>query len=139
VDHKIFDSDYHHFYIDFCFFKIKEDFQGKLKFHNVWQVLACMSVLVRAPEELGRCCSYFAKEPTPQCLTQTFAILRMRQTLQQKKITMTSIANREKKLVDAAFEIATQLLIIGLTVIEDKLQKGVPETISKLAKAGIKL
>jgi len=50
-----------------------------------------------------------------------------------------SMANREKKLVDAALEIERELHIVGLTAIEDKLQKGVPETISKLAKAGIKL
>jgi magnesium-transporting ATPase (P-type) len=51
----------------------------------------------------------------------------------------TSINNREEKLTAVAKEIETGLHIVGATAIEDKLQRGVPETIKKLEEAGIKL
>ena len=51
----------------------------------------------------------------------------------------TSINNREAKLTAAAKDIETGLHIVGATAIEDKLQRGVPETIAKLEQAGIKL
>jgi magnesium-transporting ATPase (P-type) len=51
----------------------------------------------------------------------------------------TSIKDREEKLKKAAFEIEQNIHIVGATAIEDKLQRGVPETIAKLEKAGIKL
>lgn len=51
----------------------------------------------------------------------------------------TSIKGREEKLVDAAMAIESNLHIVGATAIEDKLQRGVPETIVTLEKAGIKL
>lgn len=50
-----------------------------------------------------------------------------------------SIDDREKKLKDVANAMESNLHIVGATAIEDKLQRGVPETISNLAKAGIKL
>ena len=55
-----------------------------------------------------------------------------------KKATL-SIQNREKKLDEAAELIEKNLLILGATAIEDKLQQGVPETIVMLKKAGIKV
>ncbi|KAK4346302.1 hypothetical protein RND71_032641 [Anisodus tanguticus] len=43
-------------------------------------------------------------------------------------------------LVDAAADkIERDLILLGVTAVEDKLQKGVPECIEKLAKAGIKI
>jgi magnesium-transporting ATPase (P-type) len=51
----------------------------------------------------------------------------------------TSINNREEKLTAVAKEIETGLHVVGATAIEDKLQRGVPETIAKLEEAGIKL
>lgn len=43
-------------------------------------------------------------------------------------------------LVDAAADkIERELILLGATAVEDKLQKGVPECISKLANAGIKI
>ena len=59
--------------------------------------------------------------------------------LSKFKEAATSIEDRDKKLTAVAYEIETDLHIVGATAIEDKLQDGVPETISKLEKAGIKL
>nr|KAG5693727.1 hypothetical protein BaRGS_002110 [Batillaria attramentaria] len=47
--------------------------------------------------------------------------------------------NVEKKLEEAAELIERNLVLLGATAIEDKLQDGVPETIYKMAMAGIKL
>ncbi|XP_055677625.1 probable phospholipid-transporting ATPase IA [Lutzomyia longipalpis] len=52
---------------------------------------------------------------------------------------ITSIQNREKKVDDAANLIEINLKLIGATAIEDKLQDGVPETISSLLKAEINI
>jgi magnesium-transporting ATPase (P-type) len=51
----------------------------------------------------------------------------------------TALKNREEKLTAVAKEIERHLHIVGATAIEDKLQRGVPETIAKLEEAGIKL
>ncbi|XP_061165373.1 probable phospholipid-transporting ATPase IA isoform X3 [Saccostrea echinata] len=51
----------------------------------------------------------------------------------------TSLQNRDKKLEEAAELIERNLHLLGATAIEDKLQEGVPETISNLAKADIKI
>jgi phospholipid-transporting ATPase len=50
-----------------------------------------------------------------------------------------SLDNRSDKLEKAAELIEKDLKLLGATAIEDKLQDGVPETISVLMKAGIKL
>ncbi|EFR03245.1 phospholipid-transporting ATPase 1 [Nannizzia gypsea CBS 118893] len=50
-----------------------------------------------------------------------------------------SLVNRQEKIDEAGEQIETQLELIGATAIEDKLQKGVPETIDKLRRANIKL
>ncbi|XP_040819527.1 phospholipid-transporting ATPase FetA-like [Ochotona curzoniae] len=50
-----------------------------------------------------------------------------------------SLNNREKKLSILYEEIEKDLLLLGATAIEDKLQDGVPETIFTLSKAGIKI
>mmetsp|Transcript_12398 Transcript_12398/g.18355 ORF Transcript_12398/g.18355 Transcript_12398/m.18355 type:complete len:1288 (-) Transcript_12398:100-3963(-) len=59
--------------------------------------------------------------------------------LDRYKTASSSIKDRSKKLTDAALEIERDLHIVGATAIEDKLQKGVPETIHALEQAGIKL
>ncbi|CAG8526007.1 11302_t:CDS:2 [Dentiscutata heterogama] len=51
----------------------------------------------------------------------------------------TAIADRQKKLEQIAEMIEKDLEITGATAIEDKLQDGVPETIEKLRRAGIKI
>ncbi|CAL8071819.1 unnamed protein product [Orchesella dallaii] len=49
----------------------------------------------------------------------------------------TDIHNRELKLEEASDLIERNLRLLGATVIEDKLQEKVPETIASLLKAGI--
>eukprot|EP00978_Attheya_sp_CCMP212_P015794 scaffold40883_cov50-Attheya_sp.AAC.5 len=59
--------------------------------------------------------------------------------LEKHTAASTSIRNRDEKLTAAALDIERGLHIVGATAIEDKLQDGVPDTISKLEEAGIKL
>ncbi|XP_069885159.1 phospholipid-transporting ATPase IC isoform X1 [Dipodomys merriami] len=58
-----------------------------------------------------------------------------------KKFMAASVAvtNRDEALDRVYEEIEKDLILLGATAIEDKLQDGVPETISKLAKADIKI
>jgi phospholipid-transporting ATPase len=51
----------------------------------------------------------------------------------------TTINNRQDLLDQAAELIEKDLILLGATAIEDKLQDGVPDTIHTLATAGIKL
>ncbi|EPS65072.1 hypothetical protein M569_09707, partial [Genlisea aurea] len=48
-------------------------------------------------------------------------------------------ADRDALIDEAAEEIEKDLILLGATAVEDKLQQGVPECIDKLAQAGIKL
>lgn len=50
-----------------------------------------------------------------------------------------AIVDREEKLEKVSSEIEQELMLIGGTAIEDRLQDGVPDTIQLLADAGIKL
>ncbi|PGH34099.1 phospholipid-translocating ATPase [[Emmonsia] crescens] len=50
-----------------------------------------------------------------------------------------SLADRDVKLEEVASVIEQELTLLGGTAIEDRLQDGVPDTISLLATAGIKL
>ncbi|XP_026405002.1 probable phospholipid-transporting ATPase 8 [Papaver somniferum] len=51
-----------------------------------------------------------------------------------------SLSVDREALVDAAaIKIERDLMLLGATAVEDKLQKGVPECIDKLAQAGIKI
>ena len=47
--------------------------------------------------------------------------------------------SREDKLDAVYNEIEKELVLIGASAVEDKLQDGVPESIANLAQAGIKL
>lgn len=58
---------------------------------------------------------------------------------QQYHEAVTSLANRQEKIEEVAELIEDQFELLGATAIEDKLQKGVPETIDKLRRANIKL
>jgi phospholipid-translocating ATPase len=51
----------------------------------------------------------------------------------------TSLVDRQTLIEKAADRIECQLELVGATAIEDKLQKGVPDTIDRLRRAGIKL
>ncbi|CAN6444510.1 unnamed protein product [Victoria cruziana] len=48
-------------------------------------------------------------------------------------------ADRDEKVDEVADKIERNLILLGATAVEDKLQKGVPECIDKLAQAGIKI
>ncbi|KAF7100854.1 hypothetical protein CFC21_102308 [Triticum aestivum] len=47
--------------------------------------------------------------------------------------------DRDEQIGEAADSIERDLILLGATAVEDKLQKGVPECIDKLAQAGIKI
>lgn len=48
-------------------------------------------------------------------------------------------ADRDEMIEEAADLLERKLILLGATAVEDKLQKGVPECIDKLAQAGIKI
>ncbi|KAJ1944763.1 phospholipid transporting ATPase, partial [Linderina pennispora] len=52
---------------------------------------------------------------------------------------MSSLGDRDQEVEEVCEKLERDLQLIGGTAIEDKLQDGVPETISQLALAGIKL
>jgi phospholipid-translocating ATPase len=54
-------------------------------------------------------------------------------------VASTSMEDRADKVSDCYEKIEKDLLFVGSTAIEDKLQDGVPECIAKLAKANIKI
>lgn len=54
-------------------------------------------------------------------------------------IAVNSIYNREQEIAALADEIETNLILLGCTAVEDSLQDQVPETISELQNAGIKI
>jgi phospholipid-translocating ATPase len=47
--------------------------------------------------------------------------------------------NRDERLDEVYEEIEANMVMIGATAIEDKLQDGVPDAIANLALAGIKI
>ncbi|CCG81132.2 Phospholipid-translocating P-type ATPase domain-containing protein [Taphrina deformans PYCC 5710] len=50
-----------------------------------------------------------------------------------------SLENREERIAESCDEIEQELILLGGTAIEDRLQDGVPESIALLGEAGIKL
>ncbi|KAL1568501.1 putative phospholipid-transporting ATPase 9 [Salvia divinorum] len=48
-------------------------------------------------------------------------------------------ANRQELIDEVTEEIEKDMILLGATAVEDKLQQGVPECIDKLAQAGIKI
>ena len=54
-------------------------------------------------------------------------------------IAAAALQDRDEKLDQVASQLEQELMLIGGTAIEDRLQDGVPDTISLLARAGIKL
>lgn len=51
----------------------------------------------------------------------------------------TAMTDRDHKVAEAAELIEKNLILLGATAIEDKLQDEVPESIAKLSKASIKI
>ena len=50
-----------------------------------------------------------------------------------------SLKGRDEKIAKVAEEIERDLVLLGATAVEDRLQDGVPEAIALLSKAGIKV
>lgn len=50
-----------------------------------------------------------------------------------------SLVNRDERMEDVASALERDLILLGASAIEDKLQDGVPETIADLKRAGIKV
>lgn len=50
-----------------------------------------------------------------------------------------ALDNREDKLANLYEEVESDIVLVGVTAIEDKLQDGVPQTIANLQMAGIKI
>lgn len=57
----------------------------------------------------------------------------------QYQTATTSLSNRQMLIEEAAEAVEHSLSLLGASAIEDKLQPGVPETIEKLRRAGIKI
>ena len=55
------------------------------------------------------------------------------------RLAAASLENREERIAESCDEIERELILMGGTAIEDRLQDGVPESIALLAEAGIKL
>lgn len=55
------------------------------------------------------------------------------------EVAAAALVNREEKMEEVADSIERDMMLIGGTAIEDRLQEGVPQTISLLGAAGIKL
>ena len=52
---------------------------------------------------------------------------------------MQTVSNRDEEVAKVNEEIERDLVLVGSTAIEDKLQDGVPETIRIIREAGIKV
>lgn len=57
----------------------------------------------------------------------------------EHELAAAAIQNRDEKLEEVSDAIERDLILLGGTAIEDRLQDGVPDTIALLAEAGIKL
>lgn len=58
---------------------------------------------------------------------------------QRHQLAAVSLEDRDEKLDAIYEEIETDMMLLGVTAIEDKLQDGVPQTIANLMLAGIKI
>ncbi|XP_061657122.1 phospholipid-transporting ATPase ID-like isoform X1 [Syngnathoides biaculeatus] len=63
----------------------------------------------------------------------------IKEWMQRHHEASTAIDGRDEKLDGLYEEIEKDLLLLGATAVEDKLQDGVPQTIEQLARAGIKI
>ncbi|XP_077398687.1 phospholipid-transporting ATPase ID-like [Vanacampus margaritifer] len=63
----------------------------------------------------------------------------VKEWMQRHHEASTTIEERDEKLHELYEEIENDLLLLGATAVEDKLQDGVPQTIEQLVKADIKI
>lgn len=73
------------------------------------------------------------------CAFRTISSGEYEQWLVRYRAAAASLTGRQEALDAAAEDVEKELMLLGCTAIEDKLQAGVPECISKLHKAGINL
>lgn len=74
------------------------------------------------------------------CLAQKQLTWSQYQDWQKRhKAASSSLQNREEKMEEVASSLEKDLILLGGTAIEDRLQDGVPDCIQLLARAGIKL
>lgn len=67
-------------------------------------------------------------------------MLRSEFCVQRKvKEAQLDVANKDERLAQLYEKMECQMMLLGATAIEDKLQDGVPETIANLAAANIKI
>ena len=92
-------------------------------------------------KELSKHLSDFASEGLRTLVLgkRTVSKTQAEQWLNNYHAALESVEDRKGKLAKAAEEIETNLEIVGITAIEDRLQDGVPDTIRDLLRAGIKL
>lgn len=84
-------------------------------------------------------CTEPSLNSAPLC-NQTFSSKCMPHRWQEKYFeAKTALAGRDEKLAAVGDLIERELLLLGCTAIEDKLQAGVPEAIERLANAGIRI
>lgn len=57
----------------------------------------------------------------------------------QQKEAAVALTNRQEQLDRVYDELEQEMILLGATAIEDKLQDGVPDTIAELARANIKI
>ncbi|VDO16710.1 unnamed protein product, partial [Brugia timori] len=58
---------------------------------------------------------------------------------EQQKEAAVALTNRQEQLDRIYDELEQEMILLGATAIEDKLQDGVPDTIAELARANIKI
>lgn len=87
---------------------------------------SCTHILLHKQAQDGACSTLNA--PTFHCRWQ-----------QQFFAAKTALTGRDEKLAAAGELIERDLILLGCTAIEDKLQQGVPECIERLANAGIRI
>uniref|UniRef100_A0A3B3D597 Phospholipid-transporting ATPase n=1 Tax=Oryzias melastigma TaxID=30732 RepID=A0A3B3D597_ORYME len=74
------------------------------------------------------------------CITKKIVSGREYQSwLVDRKRALAAIEGREELMMDSAVQLETQLTLLGATGIEDRLQESVPDTITALREAGIKV
>ena len=84
-----------------------------------------------ASQGLRTLCCAFAVIPEPDYVTWSQKY--------QEAISTSDPVIRDQRIEDAMNEAESQLILMGATAVEDKLQSGVPEAIETFLKAGIKV
>ncbi|OMJ75568.1 hypothetical protein SteCoe_25265 [Stentor coeruleus] len=92
-------------------------------------------------EEFNCVLNYFASEGLRVLIIARKELTKDQLTDYKKKYekAKNAMSDRDKRLEEVAEEFETNLQVVGITGIEDKIQEEVPETITKFLAAGIKV